>query len=291
MGNPTVEQKGKFHPLEGGYLHVDLNGNDRFDGHDYIVEDKNGNGKDDPFVDTVVVIEKLDAKLMKGTDLKFSIRNCPVRILNSLLLYGDAIDRTRVMKSSRRHKEHCDEYLEEAMSAAKGKEFLTVGVGIPYIGDVDQKKVEGFISKAQGEAGEACVPWPYKTWEVYATLAGTYLEMSTNAPKDGSEDAGEFEEKALQAKKKAKQIRSSHLTENDIWLNGAIVCAGHGDPGCMSYYLYRVCERNYACYGKKGLTPKEMVKFFDSKKDQIKGRAALRLYDQWIKIATKIGYR
>jgi hypothetical protein len=290
MGNPTVEQKVKLHPLEGGYLLVDLNGNDRFDGHDYIVVDKNRNGQDDVFGDTVVIVEKLDDKLMIGTDLRFSIRDCPVRILNSLL-YGDSIDRTRVMKSSRRHQERCDKYIEEAKDAAKGEEFLTVGVGIPYIGDVDQKKVEGFISKAQEQAGEACVPWPYKTWEVYATLAGTYLQMSTNAPKDGSVDAGDLEDKVLQVKKKAKEIRSSLLTEKEIWLNGAIVCAGHGDPGCMSYYLQRVCERNYDCYGKKGLTPKEMLKFFDSKKDKIKGDAALRLYDQWIEAAKEIGYR
>jgi hypothetical protein len=290
MGNPTVEQKVKLHPLEGGYLLVDLNGNDRFDGHDYIVVDKNRNGQDDVFGDTVVIVEKLDDKLMIGTDLRFSIRDCPVRILNSLL-YGDSIDRTRVMKSSRRHQERCDKYIEEAKDAAKGEEFLTVGVGIPYKGDVDQKKVEGFISKAQGEAGEACVPWPYKTWEVYATLAGTYLQISTNAPKDGSVDADDLEDKVIQVKKKAKEIRNSHLTEKETWLNGAIVCAGHGDPECMSYYLYRVCERNYACYGKKGLAPKEMVKFFDSKKDKIKGDAALRLYDQWIEAAKEIGYR
>ena len=283
MGTQAVEQKAKIHQLEGGYLLVDLNRNERFDGYDYIVLDVDGNGQDDFLTDTVVMPEDLAKKITEGTNIKnFSIRDCPVDMLKALIK-GNSEQRISVIESSHKHKKLYDENIDAAIRTARGEEYLIVGKDgefTKFIGKIDEREITNFLIKAVVESQKTCVSLTRHSCTVYTTLYESYKDMASHAPEKNADSQGatDLEKKVDKARKNTEEACNSILSETDISLHGAMMCAAHGDKDCMDRYITLACEKDYACKGEKTTSPEEIIENLTWEEDQNKAQTALFLF-------------
>ena len=275
MGTPAVEEKAKTHPLGGGYLHVDRNGNNRFDyGYDHIVFDENGNGQDDLLIDTVVIPE----------DLKLEIRNCPVGILKTLI-NGSPKQRAKVIESSDAHKKLYKKNIDAAKRAVGAGKYLIIGENNKYVkftGKEEEREIAGFLAKAEKESQKACVSLARPTCEFYTTLYKNYEDMISHTSKEDKDSQGatDLEMKANEAIENAEAACNSILSKTDIYLHGAMICAAHGDKKCMNRYLTLACKKDHICKGEGKSSPEEIAESFTLKEDRNKARAALSVFNQ-----------